>query len=179
MQRFRSCLYVCGDAAALENGIELLDEYFVWAGQGQQVDIELFPGPYVKVNKEALSCASVNVYAAADNSPMAFWEVSPLTGSTWLTCTVESGDSKLCSFIFSGATWSVKDVFEKHCVQGLYCESEGEKQYYRVLPAVTLEDKLRVTELINALRVVVRVLIPRPIAAAWLEALRGPFVHFV
>ena len=44
---------------------------------------------------------------------------------------------------------------------------------------MTLEEKLRVTELIGALRVAVRVVIHRPIAAAWVEALRNPFVHFV
>ena len=77
MRRFRPCLYICGDTAALQNGLELLDEYLMWADQGQQMEVELFPGPYVEVNKEALSCANVNVHAPADKPPMAFWEVAP------------------------------------------------------------------------------------------------------
>ena len=178
LRRFRPCLYVCGDTTALQNGLELLDEYFTWADQGQQMEVELFPGPCAEVNKEALSCASVRVHTPADKAPMAFWEASPLTGARWLTCTVEGGD-KACSFVFSGATWPVKDIFEERCVQGFYCESEGEKNYYRVLPGVTLEDKLRVTELISALSVALRVVIHRPITAAWVEALMNPFVHFV
>ena len=178
LRRFRPCLYVCGDIAALQNGLELLDEYLMWAYQGQQMEVELFPGQCADVNKEPLRCAHVNVYAPAVKAPLAFWEASPLTGARWLTCTVESGDTA-CSFIFSGATWPMKDIFEERCVQGFYFESEGEKQYYRVLPAVTLEDKLLVTELISALRVALRVVIHRPIAAAWVEALRNPFVHFV
>ena len=85
MRRFRPCLYICGDTAALQNGLELLDEYLMWADQGQQMEVELLPGAYVEVNKEALSCANVNVHAPADKPPMAFWEVAPLTGSRWLT----------------------------------------------------------------------------------------------
>lgn len=81
--------------------------------------------------------------------------------------------------MFSGATWPFKDIFEEHGAKGLYRESEGENQYYRVLPAVLFEAKQQIIDLIGDLRVALRVVLDGAVSATWTGALRGPFAHLV
>ena len=165
-----------GDPVALHNALELLDEYIAWATKGsEKVTIEFFPGPGVRLHADELTQMSINFRAPP---PLRFWECSPACGKRWLTLTVQS-EGETCGFVFSGATWPFRDIFDEYAVKGYYQESGEETQYFRALPKLALDDKALVSRLLNALQVAVRVVTPGLISAAWLEALMGPFVHFV
>ena len=85
----------------------------------------------------------------------------------------------MCDFAFSSAARPFKSIFEEHGAKGFYRESEGENQYYRVLPAVIFEAKQQIIDLIGDLRVALRAVLDGAVSAAWIGALRGPFVHLV